>query len=122
MKIALNKDFGGFGLSNEAHERLIELGVPFFESWEKIPKKYKGVRICGTGEPETSCFGKYFSNFDEEENRTNPLLIQVIEELGSEKASGIFAELEIVDIPDDIEYEIDDYDGVETIHEQHRSW
>jgi len=28
----------------------------------------------------------------------------------------------VVDIPDDIEYEIDDYDGIESVHEAHRSW
>ena len=26
------------------------------------------------------------------------------------------------EIPDDVEWEIDDYDGIETIHEVHRSW
>jgi hypothetical protein len=30
--------------------------------------------------------------------------------------------LEVIDIPDDIEWFISDYDGVETVHEAHRSW
>ena len=32
------------------------------------------------------------------------------------------AELAIVEIPDGIEWEIDDYDGIETIAETHRTW
>ena len=39
-----------------------------------------------------------------------------------EKANGPCASLEIVQIPDDVEYEIDEYDGSESIHEVHRSW
>jgi hypothetical protein len=55
------------------------------------------------------------------EERGDPLLVQVVEELG-EAASGKLAELVIVEIPDGIEYEIDDYDGIETAHEEHMSW
>ena len=54
-------------------------------------------------------------------DRTDPDLIAVIEELG-EEANGRFADLEIVEIPDDIEFEIDQYDGLETIREKHRTW
>jgi len=53
--------------------------------------------------------------------RTCPLLVRVVEEMG-EKANGRFAKLEIIEIPDDIKFEIDEYDGFESIHEKHRSW
>ena len=39
-----------------------------------------------------------------------------------EQNDGKFSYLKIVEIPDDVEWEIDDYDGIETIHEVHRSW
>ncbi len=55
------------------------------------------------------------------EERTDKNLIQVIEELGKE-ANGSCAELKIIEIPDDIEYEISEYDGAESVHEKHRSW
>ena len=54
-------------------------------------------------------------------DRTAPKLVEVVEKLGL-RANGECADLKIVDIPEDIEYYIDDYDGVETIHEAHRSW
>jgi len=54
-------------------------------------------------------------------DRTDADLIRVIRELG-EEANGHCAELEIIEIPDGIEYNIDEYDGVESVHEVHRSW
>jgi hypothetical protein len=48
-------------------------------------------------------------------------LVQVIEELG-EEANGSHAKLEVIEIPDGVEYTIDEYDGIESIHEKHRSW
>ena len=59
----------------------------------------------------------YYGNLE----RTDEDLIAVIEELGSD-ADGRFGDLKIVDIPDGVDWEIDEYDGVETIHEVHRSW
>jgi hypothetical protein len=55
------------------------------------------------------------------ENRTCPKLIQVVEELG-EKANGQFAKLRIIEIPDGVDWEIDEYDGSEKVEEKHRSW
>jgi hypothetical protein len=58
---------------------------------------------------------------DRPEDRANPLLIQTVEELG-EAANGRFAELKVIEIPDGVEWEINEYDGVESVHEKHRSW
>lgn len=55
-------------------------------------------------------------------SRTDPKLIQAIEKIGCENASGYSARLKIIEIPDDVEYYIDDYDGIEEVHEIHRSW
>jgi hypothetical protein len=55
-------------------------------------------------------------------DRANPKLVEVVEKLG-EKANGFCASLRVIEIPDDVkEWYIDDYDGVETIHEKHRYW
>src|ERR1700690_1726237 len=49
--------------------------------------------------------------------RTDLDLIRVVEELG-DKANGKFANLSVVEIPDGIEWEIDEYDGNETVEEK----
>lgn len=53
--------------------------------------------------------------------RHDELLVEVVEELGTKKASGDCAELKIVEIPID-EYLISDHDGWEEIAEPHRTW
>lgn len=53
--------------------------------------------------------------------RNDPLLIQIIEELG-EQANGSCAELKIVEIPNDVNWEINDYDGMESVRETSREW
>lgn len=56
-----------------------------------------------------------------DQNRADPLLIQVVEEL-KEVANGRCADLKIVEIPDGVEWEIDEYDGMEHVAEKHRTW
>jgi hypothetical protein len=47
--------------------------------------------------------------------RTDPDVIALFEELGCDKSSGYCADLRIEEIPDDVEFEIDEYDGMETV-------
>ena len=56
-----------------------------------------------------------------EHYRTDEVLISIVEDLGSE-ANGKFADLKIVEIPDDLDYVIDDYDGIETLHQNVPTW
>ena len=53
--------------------------------------------------------------------RNNPILVEIVEQLG-EAADGGFAELKVVDIPDDVQWTIEEYDGAEWIAEKHRTW
>jgi hypothetical protein len=53
--------------------------------------------------------------------RNNPILVEIVEQLG-EAANGEFAELKVVEIPDDAEWTIQEYDGDEWIAEKHRTW
>jgi hypothetical protein len=48
-------------------------------------------------------------------------LIQVVEEMGG-MANGSFASLKIVEIPNDVNWYIEDYDGHEWVAERHRTW
>jgi hypothetical protein len=54
-------------------------------------------------------------------DRSCPELVKVVEALG-EAADGTYAKLCVVEIPDDVEWEISEYDGYERIEEKHRSW
>lgn len=122
MKVAINKCYGGFDLSDEAFERLIELGMTACKEGEE---GFGDADIGIFGDTENTCIlGKYFfskfSRYDPE-LRANPLLIQVIEELG-DKASGSYSKLSIVEIPDDVEFTIEEYDGFEHVAEVHRTW
>jgi hypothetical protein len=143
MKIVKNNCFGGFSLSDKAYEKLIEYGIPVrkYEQEERNPITglYDNKPTNNEGEvifdrdlegddmskSMRSLTGRYWDAFLDRHNRNHPLLVRVVEELGGghgKGASGKFADLEVVEIPDDVDYEIDDYDGVETIREAHRTW
>lgn len=49
-------------------------------------------------------------------------LIAVIEEFGAAICSDKFARLRIVQIPEDVKWHIAEYDGVEWVAEDHRTW
>jgi len=53
--------------------------------------------------------------------RDDPNLIRVVQSLGK-RSWGACAELKIVQIPDDVEWEIEEYDGIEWVAEKHRIW
>lgn len=129
MKVVINKRYGGFGLSDAAYARLIELGVPV-KAYDPVadnePDAPNRVIFDDTPSPETrrsDVHGqRYWSPLSWDRTfRNDPSLVQVVEELG-DKASASLASLRVVEIPDGIEWEIHDYDGIETIHERHRSW
>lgn len=139
MKIVINKCFGGFGLSKDAIIELHRLKDPHIE--EITPKEYFGDEEYSKSEEYRkqhydTCGlplvdGKilldnhrcdYNAKKGEEYSpRACKLLVFVVNKL-KEKANGKCAKLEIVKIPKDIKFEIDEYNGVETIHEKHRSW
>ena len=51
-------------------------------------------------------------------NRDDPHLIQTIKELGIEAGE----DLKIVEVPDGVEWEVEEYDGLEWVSEAHRTW
>jgi hypothetical protein len=85
-----------------------------------INKCYGGY---GLSEEAYKALGIVWDNYgyDYEDDRTNPKLVEVVEKLG-EAASGRFARLKVVEIPDDIDFELASYDGLETVHEAHGVW
>ena len=45
----------------------------------------------------------------------------MVQELG-DKANGRCAELKVVEIPDGVDYQVEEYDGKEWVAETHRTW
>ncbi len=107
MKIVVNSCYGGFSISREAAEFMAARGNKFAK--KELKTKYKDEK------KKTHWYGYI------ECERTDPDLVAAVEELG-DKANGNLAALRVADIPDNIEYYIDNYDGIETVHEVHESW
>ena len=59
------------------------------------------------------------SEYDIERN--DPRLIECVETLGK-KTNGNYASLKVIEIPDGTEWELQEYDGRESVHEKHKSW
>ena len=53
--------------------------------------------------------------------RNDPKLVECVEKLG-EEANDTYAELKVVEIPDDVNWEIGEYDGLEWVEEVHHRW
>lgn len=120
MKVAINRCYGGFGISNEAFEELLNRkGVAF----EKVPSKFKfkGDDSDYYKAGQVGVDEAYLSPYQFYGDRSDADLIAVIEEMG-EQSWGWAAELKIVDIPDDVEYDVTEYDGLEWVAEKHRTW
>jgi hypothetical protein len=120
VKVAINQCFGGFGISNEAFEKLLSRkGIAF----ERTPAKFK-IRTDEYDyyhEGHAGSDDHYLSEYTFYEDRSDPDLIAVIEEMG-ESSWGWAADIAIVDIPDDVQWQIEEYDGREHIAEKHRTW
>lgn len=99
-RILINTCYGGYTLSDEARTK-------YREAIKSLP--------------EPPGLDDYFD--EDSVPRDDPLLLQVVDEIGLANASGAFANLAIVEIPDDVtEYMIEEYDGQEWVSEKHRRW
>ena len=149
MKVAVNKCYGGFGISNIALKELvirkancIKVFTPksyhggenknknIREEWKRRWKEEFAEYIdIGDGFMAHNCgFNLYrdgliykLNDRSDIEVRTDKDLIEVIEKLG-DRASDRFANIEITEIPDGVIFEIEEHDGMESVHEKHRSW
>ena len=117
MKVVINDCYGGFGLSDEAITRYAE--IKGIQLWPETSEY--GHTIHWTCPPEERQDG-HGPHLDEYLlDRDDPVLIQVVEELGA-KADGKYAKLKIVEIPDWVRWQVSEYDGNEWIAEEHRTW
>ena len=141
-KVILNKCFGGFDVSPKAYQ-LYAMYKGYSHLYKYQPTSslnnvtYKLVDLFDEHLLHfyvTKYFGKEFSKNDiskedwekhilylNDDNREDDILIKVVEELGDE-ASGRFGQLVVVQIPDDLDYVIDNYDGIEILHARVETW
>ncbi len=116
-EIVVNRCYGGFSLSKEAvmeYGRLKGINIIVGHTNYRVNHYY--IDSYDENNPNNN----YFSYTDIE--RDDPDLVSVVKSLG-DKANGELSNLQIVEIPKDCKYwEIDDYDGMESVVECHRSW
>lgn len=88
---------------------------------EVIPSQNEWHSMSDAEKKESSRLYQEHSVSNRPDNRADPKLIQVVKELGK-KANGACAHLKIVEIPEGIEWTVEEYDGLEWIAEKHRTW
>ena len=91
-KILINRDYGGFGLSKQA-----------LELYQKLSGAAKDVYAW-------------------EIPRDDPKLIEAVETIGLLASNTLSSDLKIVEIPEDVKWEIAEYDGLEWVAECRRTW
>ena len=129
-KIVYNDCLGGFGLSYRGVMRYAEIkGVKLFAFTDKrdengiIQLGDAKIRLASPEEADDA-FPVYYYTSDapsdrnafnvNDIDRTDPALVQVVEELGDE-ANGMCAKLHIAELPSRALYRIDRYDGRESV-------
>ena len=119
-KIVYNNCFGGASLSDKAIERYAEIkGITLFKSDEKswlsgTSNYYRCTEDVYNTLSDLEKDNFHFSGYTILGNRTDPVLVQVIEELGDE-SNGDCAGLQITELPAGTQYHIHEYDGSETV-------
>ena len=96
MQVVINTSHSNFAISRDA--------ILY------IQKKIKSIKA----KSEINAYA--FDN-----DRCNPLLVEAVEKLGK-KANGLYTTLKIIEIPDDVEWQIFAQNGKEIIREKHRFW
>lgn len=137
-KVVINRCFGGFGLSHEAIMRYGEIkGLMLypekrefdFVTYWTVPPEERPATLDGDAFYAASMEERKTSNeahsaatiYDRDIERVDPALVQVVEEMGA-TANGRFADLAVVDVPDNASWHIHEYDGLEHVAEDHRTW
>lgn len=111
MKIVINKCFGGFGLSKKAVEFMAEMGSD----------QARAELLESMEDNSNNCYYGYSEKFNHEYDRTDPILVEAVEVL-KDKANGSFAKLKVIEIPEGVNWEITDFNGIEVVTEKYKMW
>ena len=134
-KVVYNACYGGFGVSEAAMRRYAELkgfaihperdgkyaGLGIVTYWtvpaSERPASFEGDTWSTAAEEQCKAYNEAYSRLtisDRDFVRHDPILVQVVEELG-DKANGRFSALKIAEVPSGVGYRIDEYDGNERV-------
>lgn len=119
MKVVINKCYGGFHLSQEAIQWMLNKHPDCQALNHQYCDWFGARRILLVGD-YPALKHLYCDCFD---HRTDPTLIKCVETL-KERASGEHGKLVVIEIPDEenLEWEIICFDGKEHITEVARKW
>jgi len=139
QKIAINRDYGGFWLSDACIS--LYLKKKNILNWPDTKIKDASTFWLlppGPDRIDSKDYDYHSMSIEERMEHNNlwetqvfdrhkiardcPTLIETIEELGTEAAAGNHSVIKIVCVPDDVVWELEDYDGIEWISEVHRTW
>ena len=124
-KVVINRCFGGFGLSNQAFEMLMDAkGVEY----DRVPTR-TAIATGRSGGDLWDYYTKghagetdhYLWYYQFTQDRSDSDLVDIVERLGK-LANSWASDLKIVEIPDDVEWCVIEYDGMEHVAEKHRTW
>lgn len=147
MKVVINACYGGFSLSpraTKAYAAKKGRKCYFFvgggsKPYEKVAMSaIDGLFWSAFDVPEARVFGEWRTQTQAQReadndwyeahsidtrpsDRSDPDLVAVVENLGS-AANGSCANLQVIEIPDGVEWNIEEYDGSEWVTENHRRW
>lgn len=126
-KIMYNACYGGFDFSDEAillyaQKKGLKLYAFYPDYTEKSGNKNYTMKPR-TDSDKGILYSRYCKTPDWQEDeawendieRTDPVMVEVVEKLGSKRASGRFANIKIEDLSPGTQYHITDYDGFESV-------
>jgi hypothetical protein len=141
-RIVINNQHGGFSLSQEAVLAYLDiLGIPVWMEYsdkfsslmgptywlvppgpDRVDTELKDWHKMSLSQKQ-SHNAKYSQQVFDVQSiaRDDPYLVKVVQKLGK-IADGKHAGLKIVEVPSDVDWTIDEYDGKEWVAEKHRIW
>ena len=113
--IVINRQHGGFGLSWDAQIAYLDRAGIAYDLEDRDSRddtrRYGHMIKLATGDLWS----------DKNIARDDPILVALVREMG-EAVNSNFAYLQVVKVPGDVEWVIDEYDGLEWVAEKHRVW
>lgn len=113
--IVINRQHGGFGLSWDAQIAYLDRAGIAYDLEDRDSRddtrRYGHMIKLATGDLWS----------DKNIARDDPILVALVREMG-EAVNNNFAYLQVVKVPGDVEWVIDEYDGLEWVAEKHRVW